>query len=254
MPLLPAPLGDLGRRRFSFYPAIRGIEHNEWMLGRATWTEVQVINARSAEELFIPRRLVGEVSRAEGPVVIVGLLKELEYKQGVVLPHGRRVIEMPRAVNDSPRPAAVLQSQPASVVAIRAEPVGESRTRKLLRGSVAVGILACVGSGFLVRDLHVGTHVGLWNSPQRDLPLSAGDDYASVVRKLGAPATDRWLAAPSGDPYRRLSYPRRGVVVILTGTDPDSAHYAGAVAFDGRIVHAAAPDVLEQITAAGGRR
>jgi hypothetical protein len=254
MPLLPAPLGDLGRRRFSFYPAIRGIEHNEWMLGRATWTEVQVINAKSAEELFIPRRVVGEVSRAEGPVVIVGLLKELEYKRGVVLPHSRCVIEMPRAVNDSPRPAASLQQHPASVVAIRAEPVGESRARKLLRGSVAVGILACVASGFLVRDLHVGTHAGFWNTPQRDLPLGAGDDYASVVRKLGAPASDRWMAAPSGDPYRRLWYPRRGVVVILTGTDPDSAHYVGAVGYDGRIVHAAAPDVLEQITAAGGRR
>jgi hypothetical protein len=254
MPLLPAPLGDLGRRRFSFYPAIVGIEHNEWILGRATWTEIQVINAKSAEELFVPRRLVGEVSRADGPVAIVGLLKELEYHKGVVLPHSRRVIEMPRAVNGSSRPAASTPAQPASVVAIRAEPVGDSRAKKLLRGSVAVGILAMVAGGFLVRDLHIGTNSGVRNSPQRDLPLTSADDYASVVRKLGVPASDRWLAVPSGDPYRRLAYPRRGVVVILTGTDPDGSHYVGAVAFDGRIVQAAAPDVLEEITAAAGRR
>ncbi len=255
MPLLPSPLGDLGRRRFSFYPAIKGVEHNEWILGRATWTEIQVINAKTAEELFVPRRLVGEVSRAEGPVAIVGLLKELEYHKGVVLPHSRRVIEMPRAVNGSSRPAAAnAPAHPASVVAIRAEPVGESRAKKLLRGSVAVGILACVAGGFLVRDLHIGTHSGVRNSPQRELPLNALDDYSSVVRKLGAPSSDRWLNAPGGEPYRRLAYPRRGVVVILTGTDPDSSHYVGAVAFDGRIVQAAAPDVLEEITAAAGRR
>jgi hypothetical protein len=254
LPLLPAPLGELGRRRFAFYPAIKGVEHNEWILGRASWTEVQVINAGSAEELWIPRRLLGEVSRADGPVAIVGLLKELEYRQGVVLPHARRVIEMPRAVNESPRTTAG-HAHPAPVVAIRAEPLGDSRARKLLRGSVAVGILACVAAGFLVRDLHVGTQPGPWIGPQRDLPLTSGDDYAAVVRKLGPPTSDRWLHTPAGEQYRRLAYSRRGVAVILTGANPDSARYAGAVTFDGRIVQAAAPDLLEEITAAAaGRR
>jgi hypothetical protein len=261
LPLLPAALGELGRRRFAFYPAIKGVEHNEWILGRANWTEVQVINANSADELWIPRRLLGEVSRADGPVAIVGLLKELEYKQGVVLPHARRVIEMPRAVNDSPRPTSGQASgraagdpNPAPVVAIRPEPVGDSRARKLLRGSVAVSILAFVGAGFLVRDLHVGTHAGPWIGPQRDLPITAGDDYAAVIRKLGQPSSDRWLYTPGGEPYRRLAYQRRGVAVILTGADPGSARYAGVVASDGRIIQAAAPDLLEEITAAAGRR
>ena len=254
LPLLPGPLGELGRRRFAFYPAIKGIEHNEWSLGRASWTEVQVINASTAEELWIPRGLLGEISRAEGPVAIVGLRKELEYRQGVVLPHSRRVIEMPRAVNDSLRPASAPQTHPAPVVAIRAEPVGDSRARKLLRGSVAVGILACVAGALVVRDLHVGTQAGPSIGPRRDVPLSVGDDYAAVVRKLGKPATDLWMRAPGGEQYRRLWYPRRGMAVILTGSDPDTAQYAGAVASDGRIVHAAVPDVLEEITAAGGRR
>jgi len=254
LPLLPGPLGELGRRHFAFYPAIKGVEHNEWILGRASWTEVQVVNASTAEELWIPRRLLGEVSRADGPVAIVGLLKELEYRQGLVLPQTRRVIEMPRAVNESHRMGAGSAIQPAPVVAIRAEPLGDSRARKLLRGSVAVGILACVAAGFAVRDLHVGTQPGPWIGPQRDVPLAAGDDYASVVRKLGAPSSDRWLQTPVGEPYRRLAYTRRGFAVILTGADPDSARYAGVVTFDGRIIHSAAPDVLENITAAVGRK
>lgn len=253
LPLLPGPLGELGRRRFAFYPAIKGVEHNEWILGRASWTEVQVVNANSAEELWIPRRLLGEVSRADGPVAIVGLLKELEYRQGVVLPHARRVIEMPRAVNDSPRPVSA-HPHPGTVVAIRPEPVGDSRARKLLRGSVAVGMLACVAAIFVVRDLHVGTQSGPWIGPQRDLPLAPGDDYAAVIQKLGQPASDRWLHTPDGETYRRLAYPHRGVAVILSGANPDSARYAGAVASDGRIVHAASPDLLEEITAAAGRR
>ncbi len=34
-------------------------------------------------------------------MVIVGLLKELEYKEGAVWPYQRRVIEMPVAVGDA---------------------------------------------------------------------------------------------------------------------------------------------------------
>ena len=99
-------------------------------------------NAKTSEEICIPRRFVGEVSSIEAPFRIVGLVKELEYREGVVLPHRRSVIEMPRAVNDfsrsSLRPA--LYPRPAGVVAIRAEPDSESRFWRVLRGSVAAGI------------------------------------------------------------------------------------------------------------------
>ncbi len=104
MPPIPAPLDQIGQRPFSFYPPIVNIEHNEWILRRATWSEVHVMNTKTSAELFLPRGFVGEVSLVEEPVMIVGLVKELEYKDGAVLPHIRRVIEMPRAVNDSFRP------------------------------------------------------------------------------------------------------------------------------------------------------
>src|ERR671927_481255 len=106
--LMPAPvppsIEHLGDRPFSFYPAIIGVDHNEWIFSRATWSEVLVVNRASKQELWIPRRLVGEVSRIDDPVVIVGLNKELEMKGGMVVPHDRRIIEIPRAVNDVPRP------------------------------------------------------------------------------------------------------------------------------------------------------
>ena len=240
MPIIAAGLAELRHGRFSFYPAIVGVHHNEWILRRATWTDILVANAKTSEEICIPRRFVGEVSSIEAPYRIVGLIKELEYREGVVLPHRRSVIEMPRAVNDfsrsSLRPA--FYSRPAGVVAIRAEPNKESRVWRVLRGSVAAGFLVCMAVIFVVRDAHLGTGLG-WTSPQTRLPnLNTRDDYDSVVKKLGSPASDRWLESRSGSGgYRRLWYPRRGVTLILTGASSNSAHYAGTLNRDGEIIH-----------------
>src|SRR5947207_10249518 len=157
VPLPPESLAYLQRGPFSFYPAIVGIERNEWILRRASWTEVQVANTKSGDELWIPRRFVGELARVEAPVLIVGLLKELEYREGALIPHRRRVIEMPRAVNAgavasdvSPLSEAAPEPQRrAPVVAIRTELEPASRSHRLFRGSVALGILACIGAGFI---------------------------------------------------------------------------------------------------------
>src|SRR4051812_10359936 len=121
MPIIAAGLAELRHGRFSFYPAIVGVHHNEWILRRATWTDILVANAKTSEEICIPRSFVGEVSSIEAPYRIVGLIKELEYREGVVLPHRRSVIEMPRAVNDFSRPnfRAPRYERPAGVVAIR---------------------------------------------------------------------------------------------------------------------------------------
>ena len=77
VPLPPESLADLQSGPFSFYPAIIGIERNEWVLRRATWTEVQVANTKSGDELWIPRRFLGELARVEAPVMIVGVLQLL---------------------------------------------------------------------------------------------------------------------------------------------------------------------------------
>ena len=253
MPIIAAGLAELRHGRFSFYPAIVGVQHNEWILRRATWTDILVANAKTSEEICIPRRFVGEVSSIEAPYRIVGLVKELEYREGVILPHRRVVLEMPRAVGDfsrsNLRPA--FYPRPAGVVAIRAEPDSESRFRRVLRGSVAAGFLACLAVIFVVRDAHLGTGFG-WTSAQSRLPnLNAGDDYDSVLKKLGSPASDRWLESRSGPGgNRRLWYPRRAITVILTGANRNSARYAGTLNRDGEIVQSVDADLVNELYSA----
>ncbi|HEY2842057.1 MAG TPA: hypothetical protein VGJ09_00345 [Bryobacteraceae bacterium] len=248
VPLIAAGLSELRHGRFSFYPAIVGVQHNEWILRRATWTDVVVANAKTLEEICIPRRLVGEISSIEAPFRIVGLVKELEYREGVVLPHRRIVLEMPRAVNDigrsSLRPA--FYPRPAGVVAIRAEAAGDSRFWRVLRGSIAAGILVCLAVIFVVRDAHLGPRFGWTANPPRLPNLNAQDDYTSVLKKLGNPASDRWLDASSGG-YRRLWYPRRGVTVILIGASPDGARYAATLNRDEEILHSVRPGLFQEL-------
>ena len=239
MPIIAAGLAELRHGRFSFYPAIVGVQHNEWILRRATWTEILVANVKTSEEICIPRRFVGEVSSIEAPYRIVGLVKELEYREGAVLPHRRVVLEMPRAVGDfsrsNLRPAHY--PRPAGVVAIRAEPDSESRFRRVLRGSIAAGFLACMAIVFVVRDAHLGTGF-VWTSAASRLPnLNAGDDYDSVLKKLGSPAGDRWIESRNGPGgHRRLWYPRRAITVILTGANRNSARYTGTLNREGDLI------------------
>lgn len=215
---LPSPLDHLGSRRFSFYPPIRGVRHNQWSFRRAAANEILVVNTKTLEELSIPRHFIGEISTVGEPVVIVGLVKELELKAEMVVPHIRRVIEMPRAVNDSPRPA-LRRAQPAEIVGIRVEPDQSSgwRSRWLL-GSIAAALLACVA----VLSL----------SPRVEPPFTARDNYDSIVARLGPPSHDQ-TQTTNGKQYRHLAYPRRGFTVLLV-----DGHYAGAVDSAGRVIHA----------------
>jgi hypothetical protein len=69
--------------------------------------------------------------------------------------------------------------------------------------------------------------------PGRALELNAADSYASIVRKLGAPAADR-STTQDGVPYRALSYGTRRLTLILRGSD---AHYIGAVDSNWNPIH-----------------
>lgn len=155
------PFEQIGRRAFSFFPAIVGVEHNQWVLRRVTWSDVDVMNKKTSLEISIPRRWVGEVSATGEPFLIVGLIKELEYREGAVWPHQRRVIEMPKAVNGAangaparPLPSAMGRFNPANlapVIGIRLEPASPARAWRRIAACVALalmlilaGVLACV--------------------------------------------------------------------------------------------------------------
>jgi len=143
-PLTPVPLPELAYSRFRFVPAIAGAGHNEWTLGRATWTEMVVVNARTGQELTIPRRYLGRIFETGESVRDLRLVEDLECAGNRVRPVRRGVIEMrPRQEGD--RPAWQLRQAPedgAKIFAIRVESLAASRIHRALRRSVALGLVA----------------------------------------------------------------------------------------------------------------
>jgi hypothetical protein len=194
------------------------------------------MNTKSSAELWIPRRFVGGVSNADDPVMIVGLVKELELNAGTVFPRVRRVIEMPRRSHDpratSAKASPQEASRPASVVGIRVESGSGAR---MVLGTVAAGLLACVAMLIVFRDGTMGSRAAMSPATQINLPFTAQDDYDSIVNRLGPPAEDRWRSA-SGVRYRRLWYPQQSFVLILV-----DRHYAGARDGFGRVIHSVQP-------------
>jgi hypothetical protein len=231
---VPTSIEQLGNRPFSFYPAILGIEHNEWAFRRGTWSEMLVVNRTTGKEIWIPRRYVGEVSRIDEPVVIVGLSKELEYRAGMVVPHERRIVEMPKTANDYASPPPPEPPHPPSVVGIRLEGGAESRVGRLMITVIAAGIVACI---IVIAILSTGKRISYQAVVQSDLGFTVNDDYFSVINKLGPPAEDKWRSDQGELQYRRLSYPKLGLSVILMGNDRKEARYIGAMDNGWHVVH-----------------
>jgi hypothetical protein len=247
VPPIPPPLAQLGRRPFSFYPAILHAGHNEWVYRGATWSDVLVRNTKTNEEVSVPRRYVGDISSVDAPVMIVGLLAELEFRQGAVWPAERRVIEMPRAVNDSPRPWAQRpQASPAPVVGIRVESDRTSRVGRVVVAGVALGVAGCVLAITLFRGGILGTHSFYPVIAQVELPLAPADDRGAVVQALGQPADDRWLSLADRQ-YELLAYPGRKLYVILAGHDRTAAHYIGAMDWNWHPVHGPGYGLLRRL-------
>ena len=238
MPPIPPPLESLGNRAFSFYPAIINIEHNEWLYRKATWSEALVVNAKTGQELWIPRRFLGELSRIDDPVVIVGLNKELEYRGGAVWPYQRRVLQMPLAVNDAPRtPAAPVKSDPAPVIGIRVEST-ESRIGRLIAVALACGTVACILVVALSREGGLRQSRVTFTGKDRSFQeLTAKDDYFAVVQKLGQPEQDRWTSPGGALQFRALHYPQRSYIVILMGSDRSGARYIGTLDGNWKLVY-----------------
>jgi hypothetical protein len=158
-PIVPSLL-HLAARPFSFYPAIVGVAHNQWRLCRQTWQDWIVVNSRTQEELSIPRRFVGEVSSTERPVLIVGLLRELQARDGVALPFERRIIEMPLAAGGENDPAPQPRSDgPAPVIGIRLEPRRRNRVFQLVGGALTIAIFLYVATANLIRMAAARRHV-----------------------------------------------------------------------------------------------
>ncbi|HXE64686.1 MAG TPA: hypothetical protein VN519_14175 [Bryobacteraceae bacterium] len=234
MSLLPGLIGLTGGRSFAFYPPILGITHNEWRFRRATWADFVVVNTQSGDEACIPRSFLADVS-ANAPVVIVGLKRELEWRDGMAVPYRRPVVELPIAVNDN-MPAPPRPRIPAPVVSIRLDPhtpaaTGRKAVVVVMLGVVAAAVVADVARpGEVLEYIEGGRADHVWQQ------LKAGDDYPAVVSKLGQPDVQRTHIDEKGEVFRSLEYPSRRFTAILEGTTQEDARFVAAIDAHGRIL------------------
>jgi hypothetical protein len=196
-----------------------------------------VVNTKSDLEIWIPRRLLGDVSSVEDPVMIVGLATELEYKAGRVWPHERRVLERPAA----PRPATPAAPAASSISKVQAAGIrtaesAEARVGRFIAAVLLAVVLAC-GAIFALAQLTRLRGVKFATVDQDVLSLTHRDDYYSVVRKLGPPASDRWRSGGGELKYRALWYPDRSCYVILVGMEENDVRYIGSLDRDWRVLH-----------------
>ena len=237
IPPIPPPIENLGTRPFSFYPAILNVEHNEWLFRKVTWSEILVYNVKAKEEIWIPRRFIGELSRIEDPVVIVGLVKELEYRGGVVLPYQRRIIEMPLAMGERRQMPGQERPEPAPIVGIRLEPGAEGRIGRLILGALMVGVLGTLGLVMVTRERTPTPRTNYTNQDSAFLELTARDDYYSIVNKLGPPAETHSISRAGELEFQSLWYPKRSYYLILMGSERNNLRYIGAMDKDWHVVH-----------------
>ncbi len=236
----PPSLDSLGERLFSFYPPIVGIERNEWISRQSTWSEMLVFNPTMNLEVWIPRSYLGEISKVEEPVMIIGLKRELEYKGGSVWPHQRRVFEMPAnpIVARGPSPA---QTPRVSVFqSLRLDGGAEASTTRLLAIALAVFLVATVAGITIYKMRSTGGRIEYQGVLQMELGFTNKTDFHDVVRKLGNPDEDRYKEDAGERQYRLLAYKKLDLIVILMGADRGAERYIGAKDSAWRTVHAVA--------------
>lgn len=231
-------LESLGDRPFSFYPPVINIEHNEWKCLEATWSEVLVLNTKSNTEIWVPRRFLGEVSKIDEPVMIVGLKMELEYKAGSLWPTERRIIEMPRAGNEAARREPDPPAPVSTRAGVRLNDGGTENTiGKIIIAALVLGVALTFGIISYFRAKTDPTNVTFVPILQQSINLNANDDVHTVIRRLGEPKEDRWKSETGEMQYRVLHYPDKGLYVILMGIERDKARYIGALDESWKPVH-----------------
>lgn len=241
MSLLPGLLGLTAGRSFSLYPPILGIARNEWRFRRASWSEFVVVNTHSGEEACIPRSFIGDVS-ANAPMVIVGLRREMEWRDGLAVPYRRPVVELPVAVNDfTPAPFREIRpSRPASVINIRLESPAPVNTGRKAVVVVMLGVVASAIVADIIRPVFlpeaVRDRIDAMRVSRAWQQLKPDDNYSAVVAKLGPPAARRTYVETGGRVFRSLDYPQRHFTAVLEGRTDAEAHYVGSLDARGRIL------------------
>lgn len=241
------PLSVLEGRRFSFFPAIRNVEHNEWTLENETWSEFLARNVHEGEEVWIPRGMLGEISSTDSPVLIVGLQRELEYKAGSVFPYRNPVVQMPSSpkVREAARAGTERPPPPSRASST------ESQGLQLIGRALLIGLAVCLVFILFAFEGARRPFTALFRedsstADQRYLALSRFDHYHDVTIKLGKPEREQWLGKEETElQFQALWYPSRSYVVILMGGTRSEVRYAGTL-------HDPSRKVLDSARLSGG--
>ncbi len=244
-----SPLDELAGRRFSLYPAIRGIEQNEWTLDRDTWSEILIKNETSGEELWIPRNHLGEISSSDSPVLILGLKRELEYKAGSVVAYRKVVVSMP----ETPAVRSGLHEQKAPPEPPRNELVrgSDAKTFRLLGITLSIGLtIALVGFVGVVVGFHNPLEIffrpDTTTADQRYLSLGSADNYHDIVIRMATPEKEQWISLEEDElQFQALWYSSRAYIVVLMGGTRADMRYIGTI-------HDPSRRVLDSALLAGG--
>jgi hypothetical protein len=236
-----ADFEEIVGRSFSFYPPILNIDHNEWVLKKAEWSEILVENPAMGLELWVPRTWLGEISKVEEPRLIVGLRREVEYKGGSLVPYHAKVVGMPQAHSAPPLPISMVPRKPSIAEEIRGPAGPEGNLAKGLLVALAVALVAIILAVGLSRMRSAGGTVTFQALEQRNLTFTADSTYFDVLQKLGSPEEDHWRPGGGERQVRALTYKKEGIVVLLMGPDQnDGARYIGAKDMDWNTVHSVA--------------
>lgn len=239
-------LDELAGRRFSFYPTILNVEHNEWTLTKETWSEVLVANKADNLKIWIPRTYLGSISNSDSPVLIVGLTCELEWKAGKIWPHQKRLIEMP--ARKAATKTVEVDSGPAPA---SRQSVSESSVGRLLIVALGVGLLATLFAvmwafGSLRNPLDILFPTDTTTADQRYLSVAGTDGYPDVLEKVGPPEDEQWISNPaSAIQFQVLMYSSRSYALILMGPTREQARYIGAI-------HMPSRKMLDSVKLSGG--
>ena len=239
----------LSGKKFSFYPAIRNIEHNEWTFERATWSEALVINIQGGQQVWIPRNYIGSVSSADEPVLIVGLSRELDFKAGAVWPHRKIVIEMPAL--PAPRPSGPGKTPTPPAGGVPATSEAESKVGRFVGGALAIALATClmlvaVVSGEFPNPLEWFWQVSTETTDQRYLGLNSADGYHDTLIKVGEPEKEQWLTTEEAQiQFQLLWYSSRSYAVVMLGSSRGNARYIGTV-------HTPSRRLLDSVRLSGG--
>ena len=241
-------LDELAGRRFSLYPAIRGIEHNDVDAAAGN-----VVRNLDQERYFGPGDLDSpqpsrrnQQFRFAGPDPGTSARVGIQGGGGGPLSQGRA-----QHAGNAGRPASAADVQPPEPPRNEFVKGSDAKTFKLLGIALSIGLTVAL-IGF------VAVVVGFQNpfeyffrpdtttTDQRYLSLASTDGYHDIVIKMAAPEREQWITREEDElQFQALWYGSRSYIVILMGGARTGMRYIGTI-------HDPSRRVLDSAALAGG--